>query len=114
MTSLESIFNNFDEGLIILTLTGDPIYFYEGAFHIFQKIGVTLRESENIYQVLPGESAERMTRIIADVIEKKETVRSGSNQLGLDGMPLYLDEIYVPSFDDNTITHVNLLMSDNT
>jgi PAS domain-containing protein len=114
MTSLESIFNNIDEGLIILTLTGDPIYFNEGAFQIFQKIGVTLRESENIYQVLPGESAERMTRIIADVIEKKETVRSGSNQLGLDGTPLYLDEIYVPSFDDNTITHVNLLLRDNT
>jgi PAS domain S-box-containing protein len=114
MTSLESIFNNIDEGLIILTPTGDQVYFNEGAFQMFQKIGVTLRESENIYQVLPGESAERMTRIIADVIEKKETVRSGSNQLGLDGTPLYLDEIYVPSFDDNTITHVNLLLRDNT
>lgn len=114
MTSLESIFNNIDEGLVILSPSGDQVYFNDGAFQIFQKIGVTLNESDNIFQALPHETAQRLREKITEVMTKKETVRSGGDQTAVDGTPLYLDEIFVPTFDDDTITHVNLLLRDNT
>ena len=114
MTSLESIFNNIDEGLVILSPAGEQVYFNAGAFQIFQKIGVKLSLSENIFDALPEDSAQRIGKIITDVIATRETIRSGNDRPGLDGTPLYLEEIYVPALDDNRITHINLLLRDNT
>ena len=114
MIYLESIFNNIDEGLIILTPSGELVYFNDGALQIFQKIGVTLKQSENIFKKLPEESYQRINKIINDIQIKGETIRSGSDRVSVDGTPLYLEEVYVPTFDDNNLTHINLLLRDAT
>lgn len=114
MVSLESIFSNIDEGLIIFTPSGETVYFNDEAHHMLQKVGITIQESINIFEIFPSISSERIKRIISDVMSKRESVRSGSDRIGSDGTPLYLEEIFVPTFDDDTITHINLLMRDNT
>jgi PAS domain S-box-containing protein len=114
MNYLDSIFNNIDEGLMILGAGGELLYFNEEASHMHKASGVTLKLSESIFNLIPKELSEQMEQSMAHVKASKETLRVMSERKAEDGSTVYAEVIYVPTVDEGSITHINVLIRDVT
>jgi PAS domain S-box-containing protein len=112
MNYLESIFNNIDEGLVILSPDGDILYFNEESRHIHQKIGVNLRSNENVFTYFPNEIAERIRKGFEEVKNTHQVVQAVSERKSEDGTILFVEVKYIPTIEEGNIIHINILLRD--
>jgi PAS domain S-box-containing protein len=112
MNYLESIFNNIDEALLILTPSGELLYFNNEAEHIHQKLGVTLVTSQNVFEYFPPDISKRISDAFQEIKKTKEAVRVVSERKLENGTVFFAEINYIPTIEDGTITHINILVRD--
>jgi PAS domain S-box-containing protein len=115
MNYLESIFNNIDEALIILTSEGDILFFNREAENLHRRLGwEPLVMSQNISASLPPDASKRNQEALKEVERKNEPCYLISDQKGTDGNTIHMETTYIPAMEDGVLTHINLLIRDIT
>jgi PAS domain S-box-containing protein len=112
MNYLESIFNNIDEALLIVTPAGELVYFNNEAEHIHEKLGIKLITSKNIFEIFPPEVSKRVSDAFQEVKKTKEILRVVSERKLDNGTTFFAEISYIPTVEDGTITHINILVRD--
>lgn len=112
MNYLESIFNNIDEALLILSPTGELLYFNNEAEHIHDKLGITLVTSQNIFEYFPADSSKLIDDAFQEVKKNREALRVVSERKLDNGTTFFAEINYIPTLEDGTLTHINILIRD--
>src|SRR5688572_29674470 len=112
MNYLESIFNNIDEALLILTPTGELLYFNNEAEHIHSKLGIKLVTSRNIFEYFPSDVSERIALAFQEVKKNREILRVVSERVLDNGTTFFAEINYIPTIEDGSITHINIIVRD--
>jgi PAS domain S-box-containing protein len=112
MNYLDSIFNSIDEGLMILTPAGELLYFNGEVEHLTKKIGLNIKLSQNVFNTFPSDIATRLQDSFQEVIKTRDKLQVMTERKAEDGTALFLEINYIPTIEDERITHINILIRD--
>jgi PAS domain S-box-containing protein len=112
---LESIFNNIDEGLVILTPEGEILFFNGEVSELHKRLGWNpLVMGENLLHILPQKEVQSIQELLSKVRETKDSAQLITDRVALDGSSIYTETIYIPALEDGQLTHINILIRDVT